>query len=150
METKLIEDFTDPGFRESFKLYFWELGINVKDWDGLFREMDGDGRGNKAYLRMDGERTVGFLQFCVMDCAGWFMAKELGFVREFWIAPEYRGQGHGSQLLGLAEEYFAERGVTTAALTTDTTPGFYAKRGYRHDPGFKAKNGDPVYIKHLY
>lgn len=150
METRLIEKFTDPGFQESFRLYFRELGIEVRDWDGLFREMDTDGRGNKAYLRTDGKRTVGFLQFCVMDCAGWFMTKELGFVREFWIAPEYRGQGHGSELLGLAEGYFAGQGVTSLVLTTDTAAGFYEKHGYRHDPGMKAKNGDPVYIKDLY
>lgn len=150
METRLIRDFTDPGFREGFRLYFRELGIDVRDWDGLFGEMDRDGRGNLAYLRTEGGRTVGFIQFCAMDCDGWFMTKTLGFVREFWIAPEHRGQGHGSELLGLAEGYFAQEGVTTVALTTDTAPGFYVKHGYRHDPGFKAKNGDPVYIKHLY
>lgn len=150
METRLIENFEDRAFQEGFRLYFRELGIDVKDWAGLFREMNGDGRGNKAYLRMDGDRTVGFLQFCEMECAGWFMTKTLGFVREFWIAPEYRGQGHGSELLGLTEKYFKERGVTTVALTTDTAPGFYSRHGYRHDPGFTAKNGDPVYIKHLY
>lgn len=150
METRLIRDFKDEAFRECFRLYFGELGINVKDWEGLFREMDADGRGSLAYLSTDGESTLGFIQFCPMECAGWFMEKTLGFIREFWIAPEYRGQGRGSQLLGLAEGYFAGMGVTTVALTTDTAPGFYVKHGYRHDPGFKAKNADPVYIKHLY
>ena len=66
------------------------------------------------------------------------------------VLPEYRGQGCGSELLGLAEEYFKQKRITAVALTTDTAPGFYIKHGYRHDPGFAAKNGDPVYIKHLY
>lgn len=150
MEKRLIESFMDPGFQECFKTYFGELGINVKDWDGLFAEMDSDGRDNKAYLLMDGKMTAGFLMFCEMECQGWFMSKKLGFVREFWVAPEYRGLGHGSELLWLAEGYFKERGVTSIALTTNTAPGFYEKHGYRHDPGVTAKNGDPVYIKHLY
>ena len=150
METRLIDSFTDESFRESFMLYFGELGITVRDWEGLFREMDTDGRGNLAYLRTDGGKAVGFIQFCPMECAGWFMTKTLGFIREFWIAPEYRGQGCGSELLGLAEEYFKQKRITAVALTTDTAPGFYIKHGYRHDPGFAAKNGDPVYIKHLY
>ena len=150
METRLIDSFTDESFRESFMLYFGELGITIRDWEGLFREMDTAGRGNLAYLRTDGGKAVGFIQFCPMECAGWFMTKTLGFIREFWIAPEYRGQGCGSELLGLAEGYFMERGVTSIALTTDTAPGFYIKQGYRHDPGVAAKNGDPVYIKHLY
>lgn len=150
METRLIEDFEDRKFQESFKLYFQELGIDVRDWAGLFREMGSDGRGNKAWLRTEGGRTAGFLQFCEMEFTGWFMTKTLGFIREFWIAPEYRGQGHGSELLGLTEGYFKERGVTGVVLTTDTAPGFYERHGYRHDPGFAAKNGGPVYIKHLY
>lgn len=150
METRLIDSFTDESFREGFMLYFGELAITVRDWDGLFKEMDTDGRGNLAYLGMDGSKTVGFIQFCPMDCEGWFMKKTLGFIREFWIAPEYRGQGCGSELLGLAEEYFKQKRITAVALTTDTAPSFYIKHGYRHDPGFAAKNGDPVYIKHLY
>lgn len=150
MGTRLIKDFEDRAFQESFRLYFQELGIDVKDWAGLFREMGFDGRGNKAYLCTDGERTVGFLQFCEMELSGWFMTKTLGFIREFWIAPEHRGHGHGSELLGLTERYFSERGVTAVVLTTDTAPGFYEKHGYRHDPGMTARNGGPVYIKHLY
>ncbi len=122
METRLIDSFTDESFRESFMLYFVELGITVRDWEGLFREMDTDGRGNLAYLRTDGGKAVGFIQFCPMECTGWFMTKTLGFIREFWIAPEYRGRGCGSELLGIAEGYFMEHGVTSIALTTDTAP----------------------------
>ncbi len=150
MDTRLISDFTGRDFQESFKLYFKELGVSVKDWDGLFREMGSDGRGNQAFLRMDGSKAVGFIQFCPMECEGWFMKKTLGFIREFWTAPEYRGQGHGGELLGLAESCFEQRGITSVALTTDTAPGFYERHGYRRDPGFAAKNGDPVYIKHLF
>ena len=36
MDTRLITDFTGPDFRESFRLYFNELGITIRDWDGLF------------------------------------------------------------------------------------------------------------------
>ena len=31
----LISDFTDPLFQRAFQQYFGELGIAVKDWDGL-------------------------------------------------------------------------------------------------------------------
>lgn len=150
METRLIKEFTDSGFRESFRLYFGELGVKVTDWEALFHEMDYDGRGTTAYLRTHQGGTVGFIQFCPMDCSGWFMDKTLGFIRELWIAPEHRGKGHGSELLKLAESYLGEMGITSIVLTTDTAPGFCQKQGYRHDPGFAATNGDPVYIKHLY
>ena len=130
METRLIDSFTDESFREGFMLYFGELAITVRDWEGLFKEMDTDGRGNLAYLGIEAGRAMGFIQFCPMDCEGWFMKKTLGFIREFWIAPEYRGQGCGSELLGLAEEYFKQKRITAVALTTDTAPGFYIKHGW--------------------
>ena len=145
-----LEDFTSDAFRHSFRLYFDELKIPVTDWEGLFRKMDSDGRNNRAFLRMNGDRAVGFLQFCELELNGWFFTKSVGFVREFWIAPEFRRQGHGLALLRMAEEYFAARHITSVVLTTDTAPAFYEKNGYRHDPGFTAKNGDPVYMKHLF
>lgn len=145
----LLEDFTFPVFRQCFQLYFKELGINIKDWDGLFQEMNADGRGNQAYLRTENGKPVGFIQFCRMELTGWFFTKQMGFLREFWIAPEYRGQGHGTALLVLAEAELVRQGAAEVLLTTDTAPDFYIKNGYRHDPGFAAKNGDPVYVKEL-
>ena len=63
INTILLSDFTDPRFRAAFQAYFTELGISVRDWDGLFREMDGENT-NRAYLMLDGSGgTVGFLQF---------------------------------------------------------------------------------------
>ena len=146
----MMEDFTGPAFRQVFSLYFKELGIEVRDWDGLFREMNTDGRGNRAFLRMAGDQPVGFIQFCPMELASWFFTKRAGFVREFWVAPAYRGQGHGTALLGLAESWFQNQGFTGAILTTNTAPAFYTRRGYQPDPGFQAKNSDPVFIKRFF
>lgn len=52
VSTILLSEFADPRFRAAFQSYFAELGIAVKDWDGLFREMDGEkinraGRGRR-------------------------------------------------------------------------------------------------------
>ena len=144
----LISDFSDPLFQKAFQLYFAELGIQVKDWDGLFREMnEGD---NLAYLRVaeDGA-VIGFIQFTPIALTSWFFEERAGFIREFWIAEKHRGQGHGSALLALAEAFFAEKGIHQTILTTDTAPGFYEKHGYRKHPGIQAKNHDDVYVKEL-
>ena len=134
MNDIFLTDFTDLRFQKAFQTYFQELGIQVRDWEGLFTEMNGDSHGNAAYVRLDGERAAGFIQF----------------IREFWIAPEYRGQGHGTALLGLAESWFQNQGFAGAILTTDTAPAFYTRRGYQPDPGFQAKNSDPVFIKRFF
>lgn len=145
----LIQDFTDARFRDAFRRYFGELGVTVRDWDGLWREMDGQGD-NAAFLRLgpDGS-AAGFLQFRPALFTSWFFEETCGFIREFWIDPALRGRGHGSALLARAEAYFLENGMHTAILTTDTAAGFYVRRGYVRAPGCRAKNGDDVYVKRL-
>ena len=149
---KLITDFTDPVFQGAFKQYFTELGISVKDWDGLFQEMNaGDGgEKNAAYVRTAADGSViGFIQFVPIRFTSWFFEETLGFIREFWVAEAFRGRGHGTELLVLAEEYFLEHGIDADILTTDTARRFYERRGYVRVHGCRAKNQDEVFVKRL-
>ncbi|MCI8601705.1 MAG: GNAT family N-acetyltransferase [Oscillospiraceae bacterium] len=145
----LVSDFRDSRFQQAFKQYFSELQLQVKDWDGLFAEMDGEG-GNQAFVRAAaGGPVIGFIQFKPIAFTSWFFEGACGFIREFWVAEEYRGMGHGSALLGLAEKHFLESGLYTAILTADTAGGFYEARGYRKALGCKAKNKMDVFVKQL-
>ena len=150
VNTILLSDFTDPRFCAAFQTYFAELGISVRDWDGLFREMDEEGN-NRAYLLLDdGGGTMGFLQFQMTGFSNWFFEEPFGFIREFWINPAYRRQGHGRRLLHLAETYFVEHGAYRAVLTADDTVDFYLANGYEKSPGIKAKNKMEVLTKNLF
>lgn len=144
-----VERFTHTAFRQGFRAYFQELGISVEDWEGLFQEMDQDGRGNRAYLLLEGDRAAGLIQFCPVQLECWFFTQRAGFVRELWVAPDRRGRGYGARLLELAETWLRENGAALVLLTTDTAPGFYEKRGYHRDRSIAAKNDDPVYKKSL-
>ena len=88
----------------------------------------------------EGETLLGCVAFR-------WKAQGLGELKRLFVRPEYRGQGHGTALLGLAESWFQNQGFTGAILTTNTAPAFYTRRGYQPDPGFQAKNSDPVFIK---
>lgn len=149
--TILISTFDDPHFRAAFRAYFTELGIAVKDWDGLFREMDED-KTNRAYLTLnENGDTVGFLQFQLTAFTNWFFEEPFGFIREFWIAPACRRQGYGRTLLRMTEEYFAAHGAYRVLLTADPgAVGFYLARGYREAPGVTAKNQMAVFSKALH
>lgn len=149
MKNTFITDFTNPDFMQAFKSYFAEFGVNVRDWDGLFNEMNSD-QNNAAYIRYtdDGEVT-GFIMFAPMTMSGWFFEEKMGFIREFWVDSNHRKSGHGTALLELAEEYFSRSGIGKAILTTDSASEFYEKRGYKLDKNIIAKNGDDVYVKVL-
>ena len=141
----LISDFTDPRFQDAFRVYFAELGISVSDWDGLFREMNEEGN-NLAYLLEDG---TGFLQFQMTAFSNWFFEEPFGFVREFWVTPGYRRQGHGKTLLRMAEDYFKAHGADRSVLTADDAVGFYLANGYERSSSIHAKNKMEVFVKTL-
>ena len=148
----LISDFIAPEFQTAFRQYFAEIGIKVKDWDGLFREMNegNEGEKNVAYVRRlaDGG-VVGFILFIPIRFASWFFEGTCGFIREFWVSEQFRSKGHGSELIALAEHYFLEHGVDTSILTTGTAERFYERHGYGKASGCRAKNHDDVFVKRL-
>lgn len=143
----IITDFHGSDFIRMFKEYFSELGITVKDWDGLFDEMS-NGKTKAYLLYLEGE-AAGFLMFDEIDFESWFFSAKYGFIREFWLQKNVRGRGLGSELLAIAEERFRADGLSAAILTTDTAEGFYLKNGYEHRADITAKNGDRVFLKRL-
>ena len=170
----LTNDFADASFQAAFRVYFGELGCRVTNWEGLFRAMGEVGREytwthrdeagrmvsftsgrdndvrDHAYIRRDesGE-VVGFIQFTTMDMGSWFFTAKCGFVREFWIREDLRKQGHGSELLRLAEEWMQAQSCMCVLLTTSTAPEFYKKHGYALQMDIRARNQEPVYLKRL-
>lgn len=170
----LISQFDDAAFQTAFRAYFGELGCQVTNWDGLFAEMGKKGR-DASWARRDGTGTVvsfaawmnaaeqdfawvrkdeagavaGFIQFTAMDMQSWFFSVKCGFIREFWVAPALRRQGHGTALLRMAEEWLASQGCTYAMLTTDTAPLFYQRHGYTLHREINARNQADVYVKPL-
>ena len=147
----LIKDFENSLFTEAFQAYFAEFGIHLKDGGAsLWKEFNEDGN-NVAFLRvLDEERAIGFILIQPISFSSWFFKEQCGFIREFWVAPAYRNEGHGSALLALAEQYFLKNGMTRSVLTTDTAEQFYRKRGYTANHSITSKNGLDVFVKDLF
>ena len=152
MTTKdlLISDFTDPAFQTMFKKYFSEIGVNVRDWQGLFSEMNTNNGGNMAYIRQSRNEPLGFIQFTFITLEGWFFKEKLGFIREFWVAEEFRKQGHGTELLSLVEKHFKDSGIRRIVLTAEENEQqFYLNRGYSICEYITAKNNMAVSVKDI-
>jgi len=146
-QIRLTDDFSEPLFQAAFQTYFDELEITVTDWDGLWKEMNGGE--NRAYLVLEDDRAIGFLQFTEIELSNWFFTQRLGFIREFWVDEKHRGMGIGTQLLALTEKHFLESGLSQAILTTESAKEFYTERGYVKAGAIKAANQQSVYVKEL-
>ena len=144
----VINDFLDEKFQIAFKEYFKELGIEVKDWNGLFKEINED-KNTQAIVRMENDNVIGFIMFQPIVFESWFFEEKCGFIREFWIANECRNLGNGSSLLDKVETYFKNQGIFRTILTTNTANDFYVKHGYKLLKSSIAKNNEAVYVKIL-
>ena len=143
---QFIRDYNHVNFQNAFRAYFTELGIQVTDWNGLFQQMTDEGV--PAIVRKNEQGTViGFIQFSRIEMTSWFFEDRYGFIQEFWVAPEQRNCGIGSELLAQAEAFFSRQGIHKMILTSDTAEGFYRKHGYRRDEGIVAKNRALVFVK---
>lgn len=146
----LITDFSDPVFQSMFKRYFAEIDVKVNDWESLWEEMNTQNGGNTAYIRTCDNEPVGFIQFTEATLENWFLKERLGFIREFWVAEKFRKQGHGTELLYLAEKYFKDNGIRRVVLTAEENEQqFYLNRRYRICENIKAKNGMTVSVKDI-
>ena len=129
MNIILIKDFNDPSFCNAFKMYFNELKIQVKDWKGLFDEMNQTD--NLAFLMKKNNETIGFIQFKLDEFTNWFFNEKIGFIREFWIREDYRNHGYGSVLLDECEKYLLRNNIHRILLTADDAIDFYKKKGFQ-------------------
>lgn len=146
----LITDFSDPVFQSMFKQYFAEIDVKVKDWEGLFSEMNTQNGGNTAYIRTCDNEPVGFIQFTEVTLENWFFKEKLGFIREFWVTEKFRKQGQGTELVYLAEKYFKDKGIRRVVLTAEENEQqFYLNRGYRICENIQAKNDMAVSVKDI-
>lgn len=148
MKIKRSDDFKDQSFQTAFKSYFNEFELEVEDWDDLFTYMSSEG-GNYAYLLLEDEDCLGFILARNDTFNHWFLEQKFGFIREFWVKPELRGQKLGHQLISVLEENLIKEGLKKVYLTAAGSTEFYLKRGYQFEPSIKANNENEVLGKSL-
>lgn len=147
-----LNDFYDERFKQCFRAYFLEIGINLKSDTDVFDDM------TKAYEKEDMHTFVieeekqfaGFIMLQPEYLKGSFWGERLGFIRELWVAPPFRQLGYGKQLMKIAEDYFKEKEIFKLILTyEDEALGFYKKLGFHLDCSYKAKNERNVVVKYI-
>ena len=150
MDYTLSNKFKDEKFKIAFKKYFTDIKIqlNEDEWDEVFSKMSADNL-EYAITLEDNSKIIAFILFQEDSLSNWFFSEPFGFIREFWVDENFRGNGIGSELLKRAEEYFKKKGISKIILTSDDAIQFYLKHGYRIDSSYNPKNSLPVLVKDI-
>ena len=98
-----------------------------------------------AYLLLDeAQLAVGFVEGAVYDCQG----QRYGYIEGWYVAPEYRGQGYGGQLLSAVEQWILHQSISL--VLSDTIPAQYPLSRKAHiDNGFEEWFNIQVFMKTL-
>lgn len=138
MLEKMIEDLQDhEAGVDPFKLVVKKEGFGRVYVDWLF-ERAAKEDGAVFVAEADG-KVVGMVspmiqQYAKHEVLGRSSSNPYGYVTDLFVAPEFRGQDVGTQLMAKAEEYFKEKGcdfATVGVLAPNKgTWNFYKKIGY--------------------
>ena len=155
MHDVFVEDFESEPFMTAFKTYFGEISGRERNWPMLFRQMNAEREVTRAVLLQDGGTAVGFVLFCPLQLSCPFFTETYGYIRELWVASEYRRRGNGRLLLALAEQDLANRetaqGTKIARVLLKADPratGFFEKQGYTVSDTAVSEEG-VMYTKHI-
>ncbi|MBP3666907.1 MAG: GNAT family N-acetyltransferase [Clostridia bacterium] len=149
MHAIYVENYESEPFMTAFKTYFGEISGRERNWPLLFRQMNAEREVTRAVLLQDGGTAVGFVLFCPLHLSCPFFTETYGYIRELWVASEYRRQGNGRLLLALAEQDLSNRKIARVLLKADPrATGFYEKQGYTVSDTAVSEEG-VMYTKHI-
>lgn len=88
-------------------------------------------------LAWDGENPAGFSVYQIdMPESDWCKRPGWGFIREFYIKPEYRTKGLGTHLAACTEEALKKLGAEKLYLTSGPAAAFWEKCGWKNTGEF--------------
>ena len=150
METIFISDFKNEKFISAFKTALEEFSIDLSKLGTYIEEFNAAGNIFAYVLVSEKGESIGMIQFQKTELSNQYITEEYGFIREFWIAPDYRKQNLGSSLLKEAETYFSKNDIIFIILSSrKEAVEFYVKNGYIEKKNAQSFNGMVVLEKNL-
>lgn len=99
------------------------------------------------------DKICGFIIYQIdSELSDWNLKTGYGYIREFYIAKDYRGKGLGTLLVENAENSLKSLGVDNVYLTSaesEAVKNFYVKNKYTTNNIICAENGNVIYEKVL-
>lgn len=147
-----LSNFYDKRFKQCFRAYFLEIGVNLKEDTDVFDDITESYKKEnmRTFVIEEEKEFAGFIMLQPDYLIGGFFEERVGFIRELWVSPSFRRVGYGKRLVEIAEAYFKGKGISKIILTyEDNALVFYQKLGFNLDGSYKAKNDLNVVIKYF-
>lgn len=147
-----IKDFKESSFKNAFRTYFKEIGIELKEdtdvFDLITKSKEEEGM-RCCCVEADGE-VIAFIMFQIENMKSRFFTEDLGFIREFWVKEERRRKKIGSKLMEYCINEFKKFGIKKLILTYEEEALlFYEKQGFALDLSYMAKNKMQCVVKNI-
>ena len=147
-----LSNFYDNRFKQCFRAYFQEIGVNLKADTDVFDVITEsyEKENMRTFVIEEENRFVGFIMLQAEHLKGSFFEEQVGFIRELWVAPSFRRLGYGRTLIEIAKDYFKKKEISKLILTYDDDAlEFYRRLGFKLDSAYKAKNDGNVIVKYI-
>ena len=151
MSARLITEKDYSDFEKLFCDYYAELDCE-DDPLHLFREYvlpDLEANLFEAATISQEEKLLGFVIYQIDDVLNdWNFKEGFGDVRDLYIAPAFRQQGLGANLLSFAEKRLSDAGAQQIyVLPTEESESFFKNRGYFDSGEYCPEADNKVFCK---
>ncbi len=86
----------------------------------------------RLWVLEDGSEVCGFVWAALITT---MIDRCLGYIKNVYVSPQWRGQGYGQKLLSIAEQWCRDAGAEKAALdasvNNEEAMAFYQRAGYQ-------------------
>ncbi len=145
-------------FERLMLLYFPELDAHrpnepaiptekIKEYTRGMINRQGD-HDRHLMLCYDREQLIGFF-YAKVDHPGHlgFIKPEYGYIMEFYVLPEHRRKGYGTEMFRHIQTLFHAHGTQRMYLTADQVTGkpFWLAQGFEHLGEISPENGMKIY-----
>ena len=154
LKLQWITDAYNPIFTTTFKDYFSELGITLKEETKLWDEINKDMQmfDIKIFVLLDREQVIGFSMFQLdKEDNHWCLSVGAGDIREIYVKKEFRKKGYGTYMFKLIKNYFADLNIKEIYLTASKNDGepFWIKQGFQDTGKINTKNKHREFVYFL-
>lgn len=140
-------------YKDMFREYFlkdFKIDITQEETENICTEITQQVEAHILFLDLLilNSAAKGFIIYQIdSPKSDWCEKEGWGFIREVYIASDFRGKGYGKSLITHVESRLRQLLVPSIYLTSDESGNFWIKMGYQDSGETSSKNKARIFMK---